>query len=384
MLTESDLIPLASEAEIGYDPGTLRPRAQRSRVRAEVVPVRLPPELKAAVEHRAEVESTSISDVVRTALRAFLDGLQPDPPSGAKRPRSSRRPTEADTCRDYVVPRLKEAGWDDDQIVEQYRITDGRIITVGGKHRRAAELRADYVLEYRPGIPIAVVEAKREHAIPGTGLQQAKNYAQLLDVPFAYSTNGEGIVEDDLNTGIERGDLEAFLSPEVLWSRYREWKGIDELVVGGLLGPFNRWLRNPDGSVKEPRYYQRIAINRAVEAILGGRKRLLLTMATGSGKTFVSMQIVWKLWNSTWRRGRKPRVLYLADRNILVDQPIEREFKPAFGIGEGSPIWKFRGEAKRGREIYFGLYQQLADSGSSPNGTFPSVRSRLFRPHHRR
>jgi type I restriction enzyme, R subunit len=372
VLTESDLNAFASEAEAGYDPDTFLPSAPRSRARAEVVPVRLPPELKAAVESRAEAELTSVSEVVRGALRAFLKGPQPDPPpTGTRRGIPSRRHTEADTCRDYVVPRLKEAGWDDDQIVEQYRITDGRIITVGGKHRRGAELRADYVLEYRPGVPIGVVEAKREHAIPGAGLQQAKNYAQLLDVPFAYSTNGKGIVEDDLNTGIERGALDAFPSPEVLWSRYREWKGIDdELVAGGVLSPFNRSLRNPDGSVKEPRYYQRIAINRSVDAILSNRKRLLLTMATGTGKTFVSMQIVWKLWNSAWRGGRNPRVLYLADRNILIDQPIEREFKPAFGTSEGSPIWKFRGEAKRGREIYFGLYQQLADSGSSPNGMF--------------
>ncbi len=165
VLDESELDALASEAEIGYEPDTLRLRAPRGRARAEVVPVRFPPELKAAVERRADIESTSVSDVVRSALRAFLKGPQPDPPpSGTGHPTASRRPTEADTCRDYVVPRLKEAGWDDDQIVEQYRITDGRIITVGEKHRRAAELRADYVLEYRPGVPIGVVEAKRQHS----------------------------------------------------------------------------------------------------------------------------------------------------------------------------------------------------------------------------
>lgn len=116
--------------------------------------------------------------------------------------------------------------------------------------------------------------------------------------------------------------------------------------------PFNRSLRNGDGTVKEPRYYQRTAINRSVQAILSGDKRVLLTMATGTGKTFVSMQIVWKLWNSAWRSGRKPRVLYLADRNILLDQPIEREFRPAFGTGDNTPIWKLRGEGKAGGEIY--------------------------------
>lgn len=279
-------------------------------------------------------------------------------------------PLEKDTCRDYVLPLLKAAGWSDDQIIEQFPITAGRVVPVGKKHRRAAALRADYVLEYEPSVPTAVVEAKREFAIPGKGLQQAKNYADLLDVPFAYSTNGRGIVEDDRDTGRET-NIASFPSPDALWARYRAWKGIiEDSVAEGLLLPFNRDLRNPDGTVKEPRYYQGTAINRAVTAILRGDKRLLLTLATGTGKTFVSMQIVWKLWKSDWRRGRNPRVLYLADRNILVDQPIEREYKPAFGTGDNTPIWKLHGEAKAGREIYFALYQALADGGEDPNGMF--------------
>jgi type I restriction enzyme R subunit len=366
----ADVEALAAEAEAGYSITAVTPKP-RARGRTEVVPVRVPPELKTALESRAASQATSVSEIVRAALRAFLDEPEPDPPATAA-PASSRirRPTEADTCRDYVLPGLKDAGWSEDQIVEQYRITDGRIVKIGSRHRRGDALRADYVLEYRPGVPVGVVEAKREYSAPGHGMQQAKNYAQLLDVPFAYSTNGTSIVEDDRNTGIERANMPAFPSPETLWARYREWKGIhDEGAADGLLIPFNRALRNADGTVKEPRYYQRTAINRAVEAILGGRKRLLLTMATGTGKTFVSMQIVWKLWNSNWIHGRHPRILYLADRNILIDQPIEREFSPAFGAGEGSPIWKLRGEAKAGREIYFGLYQQLAD-GSEPNGMF--------------
>jgi len=372
VLSEPELDDLASEAEAGYDAEILRSRPARTRERAEVVPVRLPPELREAVAHRADLESTSVSEIIRNALRAYLPDPDPDPPAAARRRRSGvRRPIETDTCRDYVMPRLRDAGWEPDQIVEQYRITDGRIVAVGRKHRRADALRADYVLEYRPGLPIAVVEAKREHAIPGAGLQQAKNYARLLDVPFAFSTNGKGIVEDDRNTGIERENLAGFPSPDILWARYREWKGIDDSsVADGLLLPFNRDVRNPDGSVKEPRYYQIKAINLAVRAILSGDKRLLLTMATGTGKTFVSMQIVWKLWASAWRPGRHPRILYLADRNILIDQPIEREYKPAFGAGDGSPIWKLHGEAKPGREIYFGLYQQLADSGTDLNGMF--------------
>jgi type I restriction enzyme R subunit len=280
-------------------------------------------------------------------------------------------PLEKDTCRDYVLPLLRQGGWSDDQIVEQYPITAGRIVPSGRKHRRAKPLRADYVLEYQPGVPVAVVEAKREYAIPGKGIQQAKNYGSLLDVPLAYSTNGKGIVEDDRDTGHETANLVSFPSPQDVWARYRAWKGIvDDSVADGLLLPFNRSLRNADGTVKEPRYYQRTAINRSVDAILRGDKRLLLTMATGTGKTFVAMQIAWKLWQSHWRAGRNPRILYLADRNILVDQPIEREFKPAFGSGDNTPIWKLKGEAKAGREIYFALYQALADTGEDPNGMF--------------
>jgi type I restriction enzyme, R subunit len=277
-------------------------------------------------------------------------------------------PLEKDTCRDYVLPALKAAGWNDEQILEQFAITDGRVISVGTRYRRGNRLRADYVLEYRPGLPVAVVEAKREYSIPGKGLQQAKEYARRLDLPFAYSTNGKGIVEDDRDTGLETDGLVGFPGPEELWSRYRSWKGItDDIASEGALQPFNRALRNADGSVKVPRYYQRTAINRAVAAMLGGEKRLLLTMATGTGKTFVSMQIVWKLWRSGWRARRKPRVLYLADRNILIDQPLLDYFTPAFGEG---PVWKLRGEAKAGRELYFALYQALADDAGDPNGIF--------------
>jgi type I restriction enzyme R subunit len=128
-----------------------------------------------------------------------------------------------------------------------------------------------------------------------------------------------------------------------------------------VLLPFNRDLYNGDGTVKEPRYYQRIAINRSVEAILRGDERLLLVMATGTGKTYVSMQIVWKLWRSGWRKGRNPRILYLADRNALVDQPMSDTYEPVFGEGGDSPIWKLQGEPKQGREIYFALYQQMTE-----------------------
>jgi type I restriction enzyme R subunit len=277
-------------------------------------------------------------------------------------------PLEKDTCRDYIVPALGRAGWSTEQLVEQYPITDGRIVPRphsrgrGRTHHRERELRADYLLEYAPGFAVAVVEAKRSLKLPADGLQQAKRYAELLDLPLAYSTNGRGIVEHDYDTGRER-NLTNFPSPVEMLARFRAWKGIaDDRVAADLRLPFNRDLRTPAGEVKEPRYYQRVAIERVLEAIFNQhRKRLLLTMATGTGKTFVAQQILWKLWNSSWRAGRKPRFLYLADRNILVDQPISREFRPAFG----DAIWKLRGEAKHGREVYFALYQSLADSGDA-------------------
>ena len=276
-------------------------------------------------------------------------------------------PLESETCRDYVLPRLQASGWSA-RFVEQYPITDGKIVPVARRgprtrdHRRDRPLRADYVLEAETGFPVAVVEAKREYKQPEDGLQQAMRYAQMLDLPFAYGTNGKGIVEHDFDTGLER-HLDSFPTPDELWRRYRAWKGIvDDSVADTLLVPFNRDLRLPDGRVKEPRYYQRVATERALHAILNERRnRILLTLATGTGKTFLALQIVWKLWSGQWRDGRKPRILYLADRKILVDQPIAREFRPVFG----DAVWKIHGEIKTGREIYFALYQTLADSGEA-------------------
>jgi type I restriction enzyme R subunit len=292
-----------------------------------------------------------------SARSSLLSGQMPD-----------GRPLEKDTCRDYVVPALRRAGWTADQIVEQYPVTDGRIVPRphgakrGRTHRRERELRADYLLEYEPGFAVAVVEAKRAHKLAADGLQQAKRYAELLDLPLAFATNGRGIVEHDYDTGREQ-DLTDFPSPAALLARFRAWKGITEdRVASDLLLPFNRDLRTPSGAVKEPRYYQRVAIERALEAILRDqRPRVLLTMATGTGKTFVALQLIWKLWTSSWRGDRKPRFLYLADRNILVDQPIAREFRPVFG----DAIWKLQGDVKHGREVYFALYQALADTGDS-------------------
>jgi type I restriction enzyme R subunit len=275
--------------------------------------------------------------------------------------RRARGPLESDTCRDYILPRLREAGWRDEQIVQERFFTDGRIVPTVRGHRREPGKRADYLLEIEPGFAIAVLEAKRLYKLPSDGLQQAMRYAEILNLPFAYASNGHGIVEHDYDTGRET-KLDSFPTPDELWRRYRAWRGIEEKIEGDLLLPFNRDLRNPDGSVKEPRYYQTIAINAAVEATLAGRQRLLLTMATGTGKTFVALQVVWKLWSSKWKGERRPRILYLADRNILVDQPITREFVPVFG---SDAVWKVSGAAKTGRDIFFALYQSIGETTGS-------------------
>jgi len=265
--------------------------------------------------------------------------------------------TEADTCRKYVLPRLYEAGWTDDQISEQKYFTDGRIVPVGQGHVRKVGKRVDYLLRYHPDFPIAVVEAKAAYKKPGDGLQQAMEYAQILGLKFAYATNGRGIEEYGLITG-RQTSLDAFPSPQELWGRLRGDQGLaEDAEAEDLLFPFNRELRNPDGTVKRPRYYQEIAINRAVQAIVQGRKRILITMATGTGKTFVAMQIVWKLWKTR----RKCRILYLADRNILVDQAKDRTFTPF-----GEALHKIQRRPIKSREVYFAIYQAIADREGQP------------------
>ena len=267
------------------------------------------------------------------------------------------RPTEADTCRMYVLPKLRSADWTDDQISEQRYFTAGRIIVTGRKHHRRPGKKADYLLSYRPDHPIAVVEAKAVYKNPGDGLQQAMEYAEILNLKFAYSTNGHGIIEHDYTTGRQR-TLDELPSPAELWTRFRSAEGLaNDEDAEDLLFPFNRELRNPDGSIKTPRYFQHIAIQRTVQAILQGKPRILITMATGTGKTFVAVQVAWKLWKTD----RKKRILYLVDRNILADQPITREFTIF-----GDAVHKIQGEAKKGREVYFALYQSIAEDESRP------------------
>ncbi|MGA2658304.1 MAG: DEAD/DEAH box helicase family protein [Verrucomicrobiota bacterium] len=268
-------------------------------------------------------------------------------------------PTEADTCRKYVLPKLLSAGWDDEQICEQRTITDGRIVPVGKGFIRKAPRRVDYLLRYARNFPLAVVEAKAAYKSAGDGLQQAKEYAQMLCLKFAYATNGPEIIEFDYFTGKETL-RSGFPAPAQLWSRYRAGEKItDDTVAARLLAPMNHAVG------KGERYYQEIAINLAIQAILTGRLRLLLTMATGTGKTAVAFQICWKLWNSRWNRTgehRRPRILYLADRNVLIDQPKDGIFAPF-----GDARWKIEsGVVNLGREMYFAIYQAIAKDERRP------------------
>ncbi|MGX9687687.1 EcoAI/FtnUII family type I restriction enzme subunit R [Deinococcus wulumuqiensis] len=266
-------------------------------------------------------------------------------------------PTEADTCRQYVLPKLYAAGWTDEQIKEQRTFTDGRILVQGRNAKRAVKKRVDYLLYTRRDYPIAVVEAKAEYLSPAQGLQQAIDYAVVLDLPFAYSTNGTGIVEHDMLTGQER-DLEEFPSASELTNRYRAHRGLPPEVEDKLLIPYHL-----DDRI--PRYYQTIAIQRASEAILKGQKRILLTLATGTGKTEIAFQIAWKLWNAKWNLSgttRKPRILFLADRSILVDDPKDKAFAPF-----GDARHKIEGgRVNTSREMYFATYQALAEDDSRP------------------
>jgi len=260
---------------------------------------------------------------------------------------------EADTCRTYVMPKLKSAGWEDDFIAEQMVLTPGRIVPIGDRHTRKEGLRPDYVLFIRQNIPIAVVEAKAEYKSPAAGLQQAIQYAEMMGLKFAYSSNGKGVVEHDFITGLER-DLETFPSPDELWGRLKGTLNLQsEEVEKDALSDY--WQ---EVGGKSPRYYQQVAINQAVNAVLTGQNRILLTMATGTGKTFVAFQIVWRLWKSK----QKKRILYLADRNVLIDQAKDRTFSPM-----GQALQKIQGRAVKSREVYFSLYQALANPVTGEN-----------------
>ncbi|MCC5839873.1 MAG: DEAD/DEAH box helicase family protein [Opitutales bacterium] len=270
---------------------------------------------------------------------------------------------EADTCRKYVVPGLQSSGWDAEPhcLTEQRTFTNpkGRIRIVGGKIVRGEPKRADYLLGYRRDFPMAVVEAKADYMTPGAGLGQAKGYAEILGLKFAYSTNGTGIVEFDFTTGIERS-LDAFPTPEELWARLNGENPLPAEAKAKLLTP--NYI-DPD---RPPRYYQQIAINRAVEAVMRGKRRILITMATGTGKTVVAFQVCYKLWTARWNCSndpvKRPKILFLADRNILVDDPKDKTFVP-FGDARHKIE---NGEVVKSREMYFAIYQAISEDERRP------------------
>lgn len=259
--------------------------------------------------------------------------------------------SEQDIRTKYITPHILKAGWDRDrQLREEVYFTAGKIKVRGSVIARGKPKRADYILYHKANIPLAVVEAKDNSKPLGSGLPQAKDYAKTLDIPFAYSSNGDGFIEYDWTRSdgqIERRlPLDEFPSPGELWARYKAWKGIEEPHEELVTQPYHF-----DQSGRSPRYYQRIAINRTIEAIAQGQKRIMLVMATGTGKTLTAFQIIWRLWKS----GQNKRILYLADRNILVDDPKNKYFTPF-----GNVVTKLsRQNVSKAHEVYFGLYQAV-------------------------
>jgi len=259
--------------------------------------------------------------------------------------------SERDICSKFITPALVSAEWDlMTQIREEVSFTKGRVIVRGKLSTRGEPKRADYILYHKPGIPLAVIEAKDNNHSVGAGMQQALDYSDSLDVPFVFSSNGDAFTFHDRTGQSSPVEVEiplnAFPSPADLWQRYCTWKGITSEQA-----PVVEQDYHPDPPEKQPRYYQEIAINRATEAIAKGQDRLLLVMATGTGKTYVASQLMWRLWKA----GVKKRILFLADRNILVDQARVNDFKHFAG-----KMTKISGrKVDKSYEIYLALYQAV-------------------------
>ncbi|MBU2568775.1 MAG: DEAD/DEAH box helicase family protein [Gammaproteobacteria bacterium] len=266
--------------------------------------------------------------------------------------------SERDICTKYITPAILEAGWQQTQFREEVKLTDGRVMVRGklaarikNPDAKGGPKRADYVLYARPNVPIAIIEAKQNKFPVGQGMQQALSYAEMLDVPFSISSNGDGFLIHD-RTGLtdptERElSLEEFPRLDQLWPLYLQWKGLTtEDSIKLIEQPYYS-----DGTGMAPRYYQRVAINRTIEAIANGQDRILLVMATGTGKTYTAFQIIWRLWKAK----KKKRILFLADRNILVDQTMQQDFSPF-----GEVMHKITNrQVKKNYEIYLCLYQAV-------------------------
>ena len=282
--------------------------------------------------------------------------------------------SERDICTKLITPALRGAGWDEMlQIREEVSFTKGRIIVRGKLVTRRQARRADYILYYKLNIPLAVIEAKDNSHSVGDGMQQALGYAETLNVPFVFSSNGDGFVFHDrtgASTPREKDlALDEFPPPAELWARYRAWKGLTPDAEKIVLQDYHE-----DGGGKDPRYYQVNAVNATIEAIAKGQGRILLVMATGTGKTYTAFQIIWRLWKA----GHRKRILFLADRNVLVDQTMVNDFRPFGGAmaklsTQARTIQRDVGGALRidtAYEVYLGLYQAI---------TGPEERQKIYR-----
>jgi type I restriction enzyme R subunit len=264
--------------------------------------------------------------------------------------------SERDICTKFITPAIEDAGWDRmTQYREEVTFTAGKIIVRGNLVTRGDKERADYILYYKPNLPIGLIEAKDNNHTVGEGMQQGLKYAKKLDIPFVFSSNGDGFIFHNRFTGKEiELPLNGFPSPETLWQQFKQAKGIstaEEPVIT------QDYYFGQDQ--KKPRYYQVVAVNRAIEDIIKGRDRMLLVMATGTGKTYVASQIIYRLWKSK----SKKRILFLADRNNLVDQTINNDFKHF-----GDKMYKIKNrEANKSYEIYLALYQAVSGTEEEQN-----------------
>lgn len=269
--------------------------------------------------------------------------------------------SETDICAKFITPAVLKSGWNEQtQLRREVSFTDGRIIVQGKLHTRGKRKRADYILYYKPSQPIAIIEAKENNKAVGAGMQQALEYAEILDIPFVFTSNGDSFIFHDKT--IVTGQIETeltlseFPSPEKLWNKYLAYKGI--------IKPEAQELVEQDYPIDErgmtPRYYQQNAINRTIEAIAKGQQRIILVMATGTGKTYTAFNIVWRLWKAK----KAKRILFLADRNTLLTQTKNNDFKP-FG-NDIMHIIKNR-KINKAYQIYFALYQGLTGVEESKN-----------------
>ena len=274
--------------------------------------------------------------------------------------------SEEDIKLRYITPAINNAGWKNEHIRMEYYFTDGRVIFQGKVHARQTGKKADYLLFHAANKPIAIVEAKDNNKPLGGGMQQAMEYAQILDIPFAYSSNGDGFLEHDFLTGKETElSLKQFPTPENLYKRLIDAKQLSGEALKIVEQPFYS-----DPYTYEPRYYQRIAVERAVETIAKGKDRVLIVMATGTGKTITAFQIIHRLKAS----GLKKKILYLADRNILIDQTMVQDFKPFKKV-----MTKVQGATiDSAYEVYMALYHQLVSNEEGVEDPFKQVQPTFF------